>query len=116
MTRVDDAERLMALHLDELGIKYKRQYMYVEGRRFRADFALFMSGFRQALPAIVLVEVVGGVYSRQAHGSISGVLRDIERLNEATRAGHYCLRFTPDQIASGEAKAFIAELLRGGER
>ena len=105
---VNEAEELLGIHLAELGCNYERQVLYAPGRRFRADFLV-----RDTLSPF-LIEVQGGVYSRQAHGSISGILQDNERLNEATIAGFGMLRFTPDQVKSGEAKATIARALRLG--
>ena len=64
---------------------YERQFGYIHGRKFRADFAW---------PAArLLVEVQGGAWSGQAHGSITGVLADIERLNIAMLNGWRVLRF-----------------------
>lgn len=121
MPNMNEAEELLAIHLTELGVVFERQYEYVPDRKFRADFAIFHKGIRlyrgRAYSAArfrcsrILVEVQGGVFSKQAHGSIQGVLRDNERLNEAAKAGYRMLRFTPDQIKTGEAKAFIAEIV-----
>lgn len=61
-------------------------------RKFRADFAW---------PALrILLEVQGGVYTRQAHGSISGVLKDNERSNEANIRGWCLLRVLPRDLYS----------------
>jgi hypothetical protein len=103
---VNAAEELLALHLAELGLRFERQYEYVAGRRFRADFAVW-AGAVCARP--LLVEVVGGVYQRRAHGSVTGVLRDIDRLNAATMKDLPMLRFTPQMVESGQAKEMIAE-------
>ena len=51
------------------------------------------------------------MYSRKAHGSITGVLADIERLNTATLAGFRLLRFTPQAVKSGEALQLIERVL-----
>ena len=81
----------------------ERQYPYAKPRRLRADFAW---------PAwSLLVEVVGGVWQRQAHGSITGVLADIDRLNESTRHRWRMLRFTPDAVDDGSALALLREVL-----
>ena len=91
----------MAIHLDELGLVYERQHRYVPGRRFRADFAL---------PAYrLLIEVVGGVYTRQAHGSVTGVLKDIDRLNRGTILGWRMLRVTPQMVEDGTAKEMVRD-------
>ena len=96
-------EELMALHLAELGVPYCRQYVYVPGRNFRADFAL---------PSLrLLVEVQGGIYSRRAHGSITGVLADLKRGNEAAIAGWHVLRVTPDEVSDGRALALVRRFI-----
>ena len=104
---MNEGEELLALHLAELGVAFTRQCAYAVGRKMRADFGL---------PAKrILIEVQGGVYTRQAHSSISGILADNERLNLATINNWRMMRFTPDQIASGEAKLTIALAIEKGE-
>ena len=97
------AEDLLAFHLRAAGIEFVQQHAYAPPRKFRADFAFPY--------ARLLVEVQGGVYSRKAHGSITGVLADIERLNTATLAGFRLLRFTPQAVKSGEALQLIERVL-----
>ena len=106
MTRTGQPELLLALHLTELGVTFERQYAYVPGRRFRADFGLVADR--------LLIEVQGGIFTGQAHGSIRGVLADIERGNLATLHGWRRLCFTPQQVETGEAKAFIEAVLERG--
>ena len=103
---MNPAEELMAVHLKELGVTYERQYAYVPKRRFRADFALPEHR--------LLIEVVGGVYTYQAHGSIKGVKADMERLNLATLHGWKLLRFTPHEVDVGYAKETIKRTLAKG--
>ena len=126
------AEDLMAIHLTELGLHFVRQYAYSPPRKFRADFAVWwrwrcgrQEGCRLG-DRLCLVEVQGGGKAwgkkcplcgrpgRGAHGSIAGVKRDDERLYWAFRAGWHVLRFTPQQVESGEAKKLIAAALKEG--
>ncbi|MCR4373441.1 MAG: endonuclease domain-containing protein [Acidobacteria bacterium] len=79
------------------------KHEYRRGRAFRADFAY--------PDRKLLIEIQGGVWTGQAHGSIKGVLADIERLNTATLAGFQMLRFTPAQVESGEAMETIERAL-----
>lgn len=97
------SEDLLAFQLRAAGIEFAQQYAYAPPRKFRADFAFPY--------ARLLVEVQGGVYSRKAHGSITGVLADIERLNVATLAGWRLLRFTPQAVQLGEALQLIERAL-----
>lgn len=70
---------------------WRRQYRYVPGRQFRADFAFP----KQRL----IVEVDGGVYSRRAHGSVGGIIADMKRTNLAAMNGWRVMRFRPDEVA-----------------
>lgn len=98
---MNPAEDLLAMHLTECNLSFERQFRYAEGRKLRADFAL---------PAYrLLIEVTGGIWGRKAHGSIKGVLADIDRLNEATRNDWRMFRFTPDMVESGQAIEMIAD-------
>lgn len=96
---MNPAEDLLAIHLDELRVEYETQFRYALPRKHRADFAL--------LDARVLIEVVGGVYDQRAHGSVTGVLKDIERLNLATINGWRMLRVTPQMVEDETAKALV---------
>ena len=99
-----DLERALAFAIRAAGLPApETQYSYVPGRKFAADFAW--------PEARLLVEVQGGVYTRGAHGSVGGVLRDIERLNLATLAGWRMLRFAGQHIERGEAIEVIEEAL-----
>ena len=100
-----DAENEMLFAIRAAGLpEPETQYRYAPPRLFRADFA--WPDHR------LLLEVQGGVFNRRAHGSVSGVLRDIERLNVATLAGWRLLRVTPDDVRSGEALDLIERALR----
>jgi len=120
---MNPAEDLLSVHLAELGLHFERQYAYAKGRRFKADFAVWqpwgVGNYRYLIPGqgypglrLALIEVTGGIYSKQAHGSVTGVLKDNERLNQATLNGWKMLRFTPQQVESGEAKGMIEEALK----
>lgn len=86
--------------------EFVRQYRYAPPRKFRADFAWVLPP-----PIGLLVEVQGGIYTRKAHGSVTGVLADIERLNVATLAGWRVIRVTPDMVKDGTALQLIEEAL-----
>jgi hypothetical protein len=100
------AEDLLAVHLKELGLHFIRDFRYVPGRKFEADFAVW-TGPPLYDHRFALIEVTGGIWQRKSHGSVSGVLKDNERLLEAFKAGWPMIRFTPDQVKSGEAKTAI---------
>lgn len=109
---MNPTEDLLAIHLTELGLHFERQYAYAKGRKLRADFATWGGHDYRDSYRLCLIEVQGGIYTRQAHGSVTGVLKDNERLFEAFKAGWHMIRVTPQQVESGEAKAMIEEVLR----
>lgn len=102
---MSDAEDLLAFQIKAAKLpEPARQYYYAPPRKLRADFAW--------PDARLLVEVQGGIWGRRAHGSISGVLADIDRLNAATLAGWRLLRVTPDMVVEdGRALALIERAL-----
>jgi predicted dithiol-disulfide oxidoreductase (DUF899 family) len=113
------AEDLLAIQLAELGLHFQRQYKYAKGRRFKADFAVWYCApqywdLETSLEydyRLALIEIQGGIFTRQAHSSITGILKDNERLYEACRAEWSVLRFTPQQVNSGRAKEMLKDLL-----
>ena len=101
------SERIFCKYLYDQGIKYpKPEYIFHPTRQWRFDMAW---------PEIKLaIEIEGGIYGRGkpcptckqrrkgAHGSVTGLLRDIEKYNQATYHGWKILRCTPDQLNSLE--------------
>lgn len=82
---------------------YERQFRYVPGRKFAADFAWPQDR--------LLVEVQGGWTNGQAHGSVSGIKADVERGNLATINGYRVLRFLTPGSGKDEMDTWIAETL-----
>ncbi len=71
--------------------KPEAEYRFDKIRRFRFDYAY---------PSIKLaLEIEGGIYTKQAHGSIKGILRDIEKYNLAVMQGWRVLRIIPDEYS-----------------
>ena len=97
------AEETLAAQLKQARIAFMREFVYAPPRKFRADFVL--PAFR------LLVEVNGGIFNRKTHGSVTGVLKDMERGNEAAMAGWYVLRVTPDEVADGRALALVQRVI-----
>jgi very-short-patch-repair endonuclease len=78
-------------------------------RKWRFDF-LFVE-------YAVAVEYDGGVFSGEAsHSSVSGILRDIEKINEATLAGFTVLRVTAQTVESGAALRYIKRAINRAKR
>lgn len=90
------------------GIELIEEYRFSE-RRFRFDFA--------NLKTKIAIEVEGGVYTNGAHGSVSGILRDIEKYNLATSMGWVVLRILPKDLTKSKTinliiKTYTTRLLQ----
>lgn len=66
----------------------------------------------------VAVECEGGVYTRGAHGSVSGILRDIEKYNAAAQIGWTVIRLTPTMLYDNPigAISMVREALERGKQ
>lgn len=80
------------------------EFRFAPPRRWRFDYA-FVS-------QLVAVECEGGAFSGGRHTRGKGFLNDMEKYNAATLAGWSVFRFTPQQLASGEAMATLKEVLQ----
>ena len=100
-----DLEAMLAYQLKIAGFPhYETEQRLIPGRLFRCDFV-----FREQR---VVVEVEGGIYDGRAHGSIRGILRDIEKHNEYVCHGWRPIRVTGKHIDDGRALAWIERALR----
>jgi len=88
----------------------QREYGFLSGRRFRADFAF--------VDHRLLVEVEGGLFRSRhtgrrgaGHTSTAKILRDMEKSNLAQLAGWRLLRVAAPHIRNGQALAWIEEAL-----
>ena len=80
------------------------QAMLIPGRRYAWDFCW--------IEARLAVEIQGQIWHKGGHTSGRGVTRDAAKLNELTCIGWRQLTFTPEQIASGEARDWTERALR----
>lgn len=76
------------------------EHRFAPPRKFLFDYAW--------LDRKIAVECEGGIFTGQAHGSVSGILRDIEKYNLASANGWTVLRQIPDKLCSSE----MLELMR----
>ena len=72
-----------------------REYRFAPPRRWRFDYAWPLHR--------VAVEQEGGAWTRGRHTRGSGYVKDMEKYNAAVLAGWRVLRYTPQQLSSGEA-------------
>jgi len=87
----------------EFGVKVEVEYRFHSKRRFRFDYAI--------LEHKIAIEQEGGIYTRGAHGSVSGILRDIEKYNLATVCGWRILRVQPENLLSNHTFDMIQKLI-----
>ena len=98
----------------------EKEYRFCPTRRWRVDYAF---------PEYKLaVEIEGGIFGRgprcpkcgrrwvAGHTSIQRLKADIEKYNQLALAGWSLLRFTPDEIKTGEAYATIKEWFEKKEK
>jgi very-short-patch-repair endonuclease len=98
-------EATLALHMEAVGLKPRREFQFQPPRRWRFDFA-----FPEQRLAI---ECEGGIWTGGRHVRAKGFQADAEKYNAATLAGWRVLRFTGDMVKSGEALAVIERALEG---
>ncbi len=116
MKPTNEAELSLSEDLRKARIPHEAQFPFVPGKKYRADFRI--------LDTNILVEIEGGIYpfmrTRKngqqymgpgAHGTVTGILKDNERLNLATLGNWRVLRFTPDEVSDGRAITFIKQVL-----
>ena len=99
----NSGEQTLAYQLQADGISFKQNYRFSPPRKLEIDIAIPEHR--------IGVEIDGGVYTRQAHGSIAGILRDLKKHNLLTLEGWRVLRFTPQEVERGEAVQGIKNLL-----
>lgn len=98
-------EETLALQLKVEGIGFIREFKFCLHRKWRADFAL-------VIPNNILIEVEGGNWSGGSHNRGKRFADDAEKYNEAALMGFKVLRFTTDQVTSGEAIATIRRAIK----
>jgi len=99
-------EALLSLHLRSAGLNPETEFRFHPPRRWRFDFAF--------IDQKVAVECEGGTYSGGRHTRGTGFALDCQKYNQASLDGWVLLRFTGDQIRSGEALAQIEQALSIG--
>lgn len=100
------AELLLSVQLEQAGIHHQREYPFIPGRRFRADFCIFDVRWDEPL---LLVEVEGGVWSGGEHVRGRGFEAGCEKQALAVIAGYRYLRVTSAQVEDGRALEWIRQ-------
>lgn len=98
-------EMAVANRLTRAKIPFEREFRFHPVRRWRADFLV---------EPMILIEVEGGLFTAQSgHRSAAGVMRDIEKGNEAVALGYRLVRVSQVDLASGNRWLEIVRQLRG---
>lgn len=82
-------------------IQVVREFFFHPLRKWRCDWIV--------KDTRVLVEFEGGLFKKRAagHNSVTGILRDIEKYNEAALLGFTVIRIAPNHVRSGEALKWV---------
>ncbi len=78
------------------------EYRFHPKRKWRFDYAWPEQK--------VALEIEGGIWTLGRHTRGAGFRADMEKYNEAGRAGWRVFRFTPDRFKTGEAHQFMKEV------
>jgi hypothetical protein len=112
-----DAQILLETHLKELGLEFISEFKFHPSRKWRFDYYIMQRGFANFTVSSWGIEIEGGIFQNGRNGSGgigrhtrgAGYVKDMEKYNFAAIAGYRVLRFTPQQVLDGTARAFIAE-------
>jgi very-short-patch-repair endonuclease len=88
-----------------LGIKFEREVRFSPPRRWRFDFVI-----HEGESALWAVEIEGGAWNG-GHRRGAETDKDCEKHNAAQILGWRVLRFTPNQVETGESIETIAAAL-----
>lgn len=100
MSVKSEAELLFAVHLKELGQRFRWHVKFHCVRKWEWDFVLLDHG--------IAIEIDG--YFKGRHGAGWGA--DNEKRNTGTMMGYRVLVFSTKDVSRGKAKAFLAEFLK----
>lgn len=99
--KLTNSQRLLGIHLDELGVNFEREHKFCE-RDWRIDIAIH--DYR------IAIEISGGNW-HGGHRRFKAQEDEYDKLNRATMDGWRVLQFTNDQVDCGHAKQVVAEYL-----
>lgn len=98
------APLLLEKHLEELGLKFVKEFSFALPRKWRFDYLLTSAkGWKCA------IEIEGGIWTNGAHVRGKHYESDMEKYNSAAVAGYKVLRFSCEQVLNGTARAFLKE-------
>jgi hypothetical protein len=104
MTSAPEETLALLIRVEQLP-EPERQFRFLKGRRYQADFCWPATEYR------LICEVQGGGWNRGRHHRPQGYEDDCERLNAAICAGWRVVYVTPAMIADGRAIEWIRKAL-----
>lgn len=87
--------RLFEFSLSTLPEKFEKEYRFSSLRNWKIDYYFKLSR--------LAVEIEGGIWIQGRHNRASGFIKEMEKYNTMAKYRMYLMRFTPDQVESGEA-------------
>lgn len=106
--RLTPEQALLVTQLRGMGMDAETEVAGVPGRRFRIDVVARRPRGGTALA----IEIDGGLFLRRGrHSGGVGQLKDMEKHNLLVEHGWRVLRFTPQQVRTGEALEQIRRCL-----
>jgi len=105
MPRIPTAPSVtFALHCRAMRLGPVREYEFVEGRKWRFDFAW--------PDQMIGVEIEGGTaFGKSRHSRGQGFVNDCSKYNAAARLGWRVFRYTTEMVAAGTAIDEVKALL-----
>src|SRR5580765_1335368 len=101
----NEANVLLEIHLNELGLAFIREYKFHPDRKWRFDFMLYMHNK-------IAIEIEGAVWTQGRHTRGSGYTKDLEKYREAAALGWKVFRFSTQEVLNGTAREFIKKHCR----
>jgi len=92
----------------EFGLPCVKEYRFHPTRRWRFDYAIEKKK--------IAIEIDGGIWIYGRHNHASGILKDMEKFNEAAALGWRVLKFTPEQQYRQETLELIGRTIDGRKR
>ncbi|MHB0966002.1 MAG: hypothetical protein ACYC36_06050 [Bellilinea sp.] len=103
-----ELEAVFALQLMTAGIKFRREYQAIPGRKYRWDYAI-----EPIEETRLLVELNGGTHQHMGHSTGVGIQRDYDKANAAVCHGFRQLTFTAQDVHDLTALDMVCKLLLG---
>lgn len=101
--KLSPGEECFVNHCKHYELTPEREFHFMDGRKWRADFAF--------VDEKILVEIEGGVFTRGGHTRGAAYTKNCQKYNHAALLGYRILRFTTDQVLNGDAIDMTCKVL-----